>query len=89
MLWYYRTMSIVLYYHTPDPGSQDLFPTAEYFGSTELLPALARAENLRKMGKTHVVLSNEDANSIGKPGVSSVEGGKLPSGESYDWRKRR
>jgi hypothetical protein len=82
-------MSIVLYYHKPDPGGVDLFPTAEYFGDTELGPALARTEQVRQLGFTHVCISTEDPNSVGKPGVASVEGGKTPDGEPYDWRKRR
>ncbi len=82
-------MSIVLYYHQLDPGGQDRFPTAEYFGDTELVPALNRTEALRKLGCTHVIISTNDPNSVGKPGVASVEDGKTPDGEPYDWRKRR
>lgn len=82
-------MSIVLYYHTPDPGGKDVFPTAEYFGDTELIPALKRLEVLRRLGKTHAIISTEDPNSVGLPGVDSVENGLTPDGQPYDWRKRR
>ncbi len=83
-------MSIIIYYHKADPGGQDLFPHAEYFENEELLPALARAEQLRKAGATYVCIAPaENSDHIGKPGVSAVENGKTPDGESYDWRKRR
>ena len=83
-------MSIIIYYHDADPGGQDLLPHAEYFGNNELLPALKRAEHLRKIGATYVCIAPaENADHIGKPGVTSVEDGVLPDGECYDWRKRR
>ena len=82
-------MSIIVYYMSPDPGGQDLFPMAECFGDTELSQVLPRVEALRKMGKTHVCISSELSGSVGKPGVSSVEDGKTPDGHTYDWKKRR
>lgn len=82
-------MSIVLYYHAPDLGGQDLVPTAEYFGDMEFVLALKRTEVLRRLGYTHVVISTDDPNRVGKPGVDSVENGQTPDGYAYDWRKRR
>lgn len=82
-------MSIVIYYHTPDPGGADLFPTAEYFGMDEMIKALDRMEVLRKMGKPHVSMSVDNPNSVGQPGVDSVEDGKTPDGVPYTWVKRR
>ena len=78
-------MSIVLYYSMPDVSGA----FSEQFGDTELLPALARTEALRRMGRTHVILSTDLTASVGKPGVAAVEDGKTPDGEPYDWRKRR
>lgn len=42
---------------------------------------------LRKQGHTHVIMSNEPDNMVGKPGVDSVVDGKTPDGHAYDWSK--
>ena len=54
-----------------------------------LAPALAQAEALRRAGMRHVCISSENPDSVGKPGVSAVEGGKTPDGRHYGWTKRR
>lgn len=51
--------------------------------------ALSRAKSLRNSGRTFVTIVSENPNSVGKPGVDSVENGQLPDGTDYTWRKRR
>ena len=65
---------------------EDLVGSQEF---TNLITALQRTHELRNEGNIFVTLISENPNSIGKPGVDSVENGKLPSGEDYTWRKRR
>lgn len=50
---------------------------------------LKMTEDLRREGNTFVTMVSEDPNSVGKPGVASVEDGLLPDGTNYEWRKRR
>jgi hypothetical protein len=38
---------------------------------------------------SHVTISSELSNSVGKAGVTSVEDGKTPDGHPYEWKKRR
>jgi hypothetical protein len=57
--------------------------------TSTLTGALRICEEKRKAGYTFVTMVSEDPNSIGRPGVDSVEDGRLPSGEDYTWRKRR
>lgn len=57
---------------------------------TSTLPgALRICEEKRRAGFTFVTMVSEDPNSIGLPGVDSVEDGVLPDGTEYTWRKRR
>lgn len=63
-------------------------PAAETFGDVEFPAAIARAEQLRKLGKTHVIMSMEHADQVGKSGVDSVENGKTPDGHDYEWSKK-
>lgn len=63
--------------------------SAEHFLETDLLGSLAKAEELRKSGMRHVCISAAYTGSVGKAGVSSVEGGLTPDGEKYSWAKRR
>jgi hypothetical protein len=51
--------------------------------------ALKWTQFLRDRGRTFVTMVSEDPNSVGKPGVDSVENGVLPDGNTYDWKKRR
>jgi hypothetical protein len=62
-------------------------PVCEFFGSAELTPALACAEDRRRQGHRHVSISTELDESVGRPGVSAVEGGRTPDGEVYEWSK--
>ena len=87
-LCYNLDMSLIVYYLSLDPGGQDLFPMSERFSDDELLPALTRVEQLRKLGKEHVCISSQLGNSIGKPGVSAVVDGKTPDGHAYEWSKQ-
>lgn len=65
------------------------FPHVRMFADTELSEALRFAEACRKSGFTHVSICTELANSVGKPGVSSVENGKTPDGHDYEWTKKQ
>jgi hypothetical protein len=58
------------------------------FGDAELAEALRFSEALRNAGKRHVTISSELGNSVGKPGVDSVEDGRLPAGDAYEFSKR-
>ena len=57
--------------------------------TSSLTGALRICEDKRKAGYTFVTMVSEDPNSVGRPGVDSVEDGQLPNGEAYTWRKRR
>lgn len=54
----------------------------------DLREALQVCEGLRKAGCTFVTMVSENPNHVGKPGVDSVENGKLPSGEEYSYIKK-
>lgn len=75
-------MSIVVYWL--EPGSQ---PACEEFPANDLLAALKYSEERRREGKHHVCISTELPHSVGKGGVSAVEGGRLPDGHVYDFNK--
>ena len=62
-------------------------PVCEFFGSTALTEALACAEQQRRQGARHVSISTELDESVGRPGVAAVEGGRTPDGEAYEWSK--
>lgn len=60
----------------------------------ELLPALARCEQLRAQRRdgakiTHVTMVSEDSNMVGQHGVDTIVDGKTPDGHPYTWKKRR
>lgn len=55
----------------------------------KLTDALSVSEQFRKRGMRFVTMVSEDPNSIGKPGVDSVENGLCPDGVEYSWKKRR
>lgn len=55
----------------------------------EMVEALTETNRLRTLGRAYVTMCSENPNQVGQMGVDSVEDGKLPSGESYTWRKRR
>lgn len=54
-----------------------------------LTEALKWAGELRENGNRFVTIASENPNSVGRPGVDSVEDGQLPDGTDYTWRKRR
>jgi len=62
-------------------------PCKEKYFDNEFVAAMRAIEKLRATGMTHVVMSNEPTNMVGKPGVSAVEDGKTPDGEKYEWSK--
>lgn len=49
--------------------------------------ALKLTQQKRDEGMTHVVMSTENSDQVGKPGVDAVVDGKTPDGEIYDWSK--
>jgi hypothetical protein len=55
----------------------------------EMKLALDWTQFLRGKGRTFVTMVSENPNSVGKPGVDSVEDGVLPNGEAYTWKMRR
>ena len=57
--------------------------------TSTLQGALRISEEKRREGFTFVTMVSEDPNSVGKPGVDSVENGVLPNGDDYTWKKRR
>jgi hypothetical protein len=75
-------MSIVVFWLEPDGQ-----PAREEFAANDLLTALKHSEARRREGKRHVCISTELPHSVGKGGVSAVEGGKLPDGHVYDFNK--
>lgn len=63
--------------------------TSQGIYTSTLIGALRICEEKRSAGYTFVTMVSEDPNSVGRPGVDSVEDGQLPNGEAYTWRKRR
>lgn len=51
--------------------------------------ALKHTQYLREADMRYVVMSAENPNSVGKPGVDSVIDGVLPDGNIYEWKMRR
>lgn len=84
-------MSIVVYWLDPQIDHLRLEDRARArsFKAEELLAALKFCEDLRGAGISHVSLSSENPNSVGKPGVDSIVDGKTPDGQEYTWMKRR
>lgn len=65
-------------------------PHVKMFTELQMSEALLFCNKKRKEpGVTHVTMSSQNPNSIGNPGVDSVEDGVLPGGGAYDWKKRR
>lgn len=60
----------------------DAIPVNMEFKDVELSLAIKFMENLRKNSLHHVVMSSENPNSVGKPGVAETD-------STYDWKKRR
>ena len=57
--------------------------------TSTLTGALRITEEKRRAGYTFVTMVSEDPNSVGRPGVDSIEDGVLPDGTDYTWKKRR
>lgn len=81
-------MSIVVFW-LHDSASHGTITEHKEFGDLELTDALSFCQRLRNGGARHVTLSSENPNSIGKPGVDSIQDGKTPDGHDYTWKKRR
>jgi hypothetical protein len=85
-------MSILIYWlEKPNPTA--MFPNlqapqAKGFEDAEFMVAMKFMEDLRRDGHRHVIMSNENADSVGKPGVDSVVDGKTPDGVPYTWTKQ-
>jgi hypothetical protein len=63
---------------------------ARSYNEDTLESALATVSGLRNQSRySFVTMVSENPNSVGKPGVDSIEDGRLPSGEDYTWSKRR
>jgi hypothetical protein len=81
-----RKMMYKVYYTMPGEGG---VARSETFASNEMSEALVRSQILRNSGATFVVMASENVDQVGRMGVDAVIDGKLPSGETYDWKKRR
>lgn len=75
-------MSIMVFWLEPEGH-----PARQEFAANDLLGALKFSEERRREGRHHVCISTELPESVGKGGVSAVEGGKLPDGHVYDFNK--
>lgn len=54
----------------------------------DLMKAIKHCETLRKRPDvSHVVLSSQVADMVGKVGVDSIEAGLTPDGHQYEWSK--
>lgn len=78
-------MGIVVYWLEGE--GEAALPVCEFFAGTQLTQALACAEDRRRAGHRHVSISTELEGSVGRPGVTAVEGGRTPDGEVYEWSK--
>lgn len=63
-------------------------PSHHEFDDAQLLQALKLTEQLRSEGRRHVTISSELDDSVGRPGVDEVRGGRLPDGGPYQFNKR-
>ena len=78
-------MNKYVVYFTNENGPQS-------FDAIDIRNALNFMENMRKQVRegakiTHIVLSTEDPNQTGSPGVDEIIDGKLPDGSNYTWNK--
>jgi hypothetical protein len=66
------------------------FNEARSYDESTLKEALLTVEGLRRNTRnSFVTMVSQDINSVGRPGVDSIENGLLPDGSNYEWRKRR
>ncbi len=76
-------MSIIVYWAEAHDISR-----MQRFAPTQLSEALNYCQHLRSLvGVSHVCMSSENPNSVGKPGVDEVKNGKTPDGVDYTWSK--
>ena len=71
---------------------EDIGSHCEFFDSTEYADAMGEAmrlmTQLRKEPQNQfVTMVSQNPNSVGKPGVDSIENGKTPDGHAYTWSK--
>jgi hypothetical protein len=65
-------------------------PMCRQFDADKMTEALAFTQEKRgDPCASHVTLSSENPDSVGRPGVHAVEDGRLPDGSAYGWKKRR
>ena len=61
----------------------------EFIALSEALAFTHSLRNDKEEDITHVVLSCDNVNQIGKMGVDAVVDSKLPNGDNYTWTMRR
>lgn len=72
-----------------------IYFTTEYgearsYNEETLVEALKVVEGLRNNKRnSFVTMVCENPDSVGRAGCASVEAGKLPNGDTYEWKKRR
>lgn len=76
-------MSIVVFWLAADGAAH-----SQVFAKDALSDALTFSKARRDEGCRHVCISLEMEESVGKPGVDQVQGGRLPDGHVYDFDKR-
>lgn len=72
-----------IYYTDPEDNK------AYSWDELTLTGALTVSEQMRRHGMRFVTTVSEMPMQVGKSGVDSVVGGKLPDGTEYTWKKRR
>lgn len=88
-------MSICIFWLELDSGNGELTACHRVFGDKEFNPALSFCKEIRtqtdrpEVVVSHVTMSTELSDMVGKAGVDSVENGKTPDGVEYSWTKRR
>jgi hypothetical protein len=75
-------MSIVVYYLSAN------MPRCVIFDDDQMAESLAKCQLLRQTGCTHVTISQEMLEQVGKNDRGGiVSDGKLPNGDDYKWSK--
>ena len=69
-------------------GPSGKFSAHAEYGERELSAAVARCQQLRSAGYSHVTISSEPGEAVQQAG-GMIENGLLPNGQPYDWKKRR
>ena len=80
----------VVFWLEYQPSQERWGPRCAFYNSDQMSFALKEMDQLRKDENIEfVTMASQSDFSVGKPGVTSVTNGLLPSGEKYDWVKRR